>query len=134
MSIIKVIQAVNTSNYDQIGGLSCIKYWENNTPNRHDSISYCRATRSYITEDDQLVGAHVIGIVDDVPHVYITAIKDSVNKSNDPEIFDVDMADLVAVPTDHEQKILEDKDNQDLLKKLSLLMRMKDMTGYSKSK
>ena len=113
---IKVIQAVNTSDYDQIGGLNCIKFWEENTPGRTDSIAYCRATHCWATESDPLVGAHVIGIVNGEPHVYITPIKDSVNKSNKPGVFKVQLTDLVPVPKADEQKILKDKENQELLK------------------
>ena len=119
MSKIKVIQAVNTSDYDQIDGLSCIKYWENNTPYRQESVRYCRATLHYATETDSLVGAHVIGIVDGQPHVYITPILSSVNTSNDPESFMVDTKDLVRIPLKDEQAILLDRANKMRILKLT---------------
>lgn len=118
MSRIDVIQAENTNEFDRINGGTCIAYWRNNVPQSEDSFSYCRATHRYGTQSDILVGGHVIGIVDGMPHVFITPILDSVNKSDNPKIFEVDERDLVQVPSADEQVLLTDKDNQRLVEVL----------------
>ncbi len=108
--MIKVIQATNTEEYDQIDGNSCIRYWINNHPNGYDS-SFCRATPKVGTQSDPIVGGHVIAIVDGAPHVYITPIRNSVNVKDDPLTFDVDPDDLVKVPENDERQLLADGEN-----------------------
>lgn len=50
--------------------------------------------------------------------MFITPILDSVNKSDNPKIFEVDERDLVQVPSADEQVLLTDKDNQRLVEVL----------------
>lgn len=120
-----VYQAVNTSEYDNINGMSCHEYWKRNNPHVKDSICFCRATSEYGTEDDPIVGGHVIGLDNGEPHVYITPILNSVNKKNDPKIFNVDEVNLVQVPTDDEKAILSDKENQQIVRCLEELSKLK---------
>lgn len=124
--MIKVIQATNTEEYDQIDGNSCIRYWINNHPNGYDS-SFCRATPKVGTQSDPIVGGHVIAIVDGAPHVYITPIRNSVNVKDDPKIFDVEQNDLVEVPEDDERNILADKENITRYTQLESIIRMSEL-------
>ena len=122
--MIKVIQAVNTSEYDVINGCSCIEYWTKNISGRDSST--CRATGRQETLNDSIVGGHVIGIINNTPHVYIVPILNSVNVSEDPMTFDVDESDLVQVPFHDEQIILNDPQNR-IRKKMLNARRMKDL-------
>lgn len=122
--MIKVIQAANTSSYDKIDECSCIEFWRNNNSGR-DSAT-CRATDEQGTQTDPIVGGHVIGIINNTPHVYIVPILNSVNVSEDPLTFDVDESDLVQVPSHDEQIILNDPQNR--IRKIMLnARRMKDL-------
>ncbi len=121
--MIKVIQATNTEEYDQIDGNSCIRYWINNHPNGYD-ITFCRATKKIGTQSDFIVGGHVIAIVDGTPHVYITPIRNSVNVKDRPKMFDVDPDDLVEVPEDDERNILADEENIIRYKCLDNIIKM----------
>ena len=123
----KVIQAVNTQDYDSIDGLSCIAYWKRENPYSADPIRYCRATLAPATPQDAIVGGHVIGIKNGTPHVYITPILNSVNASGNPEIFGVDERDLVRVPDEHEQAILADNDNRHKRSMLEEIERMNEL-------
>ena len=117
--MVKVCQAVNTTNYDTINGDSCINYWNNNAPNDRQAILMCRATSGNDSEDDPIVGGHVIGINNHYPHVYIVPILRSVNTSGNPRIFSVEEEDLVQVPTNQENAILADRENQNLARILA---------------
>ena len=108
--MIKVIQAVNTSEYDVINGCSCIEYWTKNKSGRDSST--CRATGRQGTLNDSIVGGHVIGIINNIPHVYIVPILNSVNASDNPLMFDVEENDLLQVPCNDEQEILNDSMNR----------------------
>ena len=113
--MMRVIQAVNTSKFDDINGKSCIDYWRSQRPYRDDSC--CRATQKKAQGDDKIVGAHVIGYANGSPHVYITPILNSVNTSGSPFAFNVAEADLVQVPLQDERAILSDPDNKELLRR-----------------
>lgn len=124
---IKVIQAANTSDFDRINGESCITYWEENKPNNHEPIRFCRATLTPATIENDIVGGHVLAYVDDEPHVFITPILSSVNTSEDPMSFDVNDSDLVQVPIEDEEAILNMDENKKRLKMLSAILRMKEL-------
>ena len=114
--MMRVIQAVNTSKFDDINGKSCIDYWRSQRPYRDDSC--CRATKEKAQGDDKIVGGHVIGYANGFPHVYITPILSSVNKEHNIITFNVAEADLVQVPLQDERAILSDPDNKELLRRL----------------
>ena len=116
MSKIVVCNAANTSEFDKIGGKSCIKYWDEHTPNKTESIRFCRATYKYGTEEDPIIGGHVLAILGGKPRVFITPILKSYNTANDPKGFSVSTDDLVPVPAADEQAILNMKGNVDRLK------------------
>ena len=113
--MIKVINAANTTAYDTIDGMSCIDYWRRACP-RADS-SFCRAKHEQGTEDDIIVGGHVISVDNLEPHVFITPILRSVNNDEYYPPFDVSCVDLVRVPLEMERAILSDPDNHMNIKK-----------------
>lgn len=123
----RVIQAANTSEFDNIDGMSCIDYWDNNAPNKQETIRFCRATGDSGTEEDRIVGGHVLGFDGDVPHVYITPILSSVNTSENPLTFDVDVSDLIQVPIEDERAIIIMDENKKRLHMLSTMLRMKEL-------
>ncbi len=116
MIMMRVIQAVNTSNYDQINGRSCIDYWCTQRPFRRSD--YCRVTNKIPQGTDSIVGGHVLGYENGSPHVYITPILSSVNKEHRIITFNVTDTDLVRVPLADEKAILSDPENKELLRKL----------------
>lgn len=128
MSKIRVLQAVNTSDYDNIQGRSCIDYWSDNATNNRDA-NYCRATDERGDEDNPIVGGHVIAVINGRPHIYITPILNNVNLTRDPAIFKVDTEDLAQVPTDDENAILADIENQKLVSALIELDRIDNLMG-----
>ena len=124
MSKIKVCQAANTSDFDLINGISCLNYWQMKSPNLQEPICYCRAKRKEGTADDPLVGGHVIGLIGGVPHIFITPILNSVNVSDEPRVFEVNMDDLVRVPNEDELAILADNENKKRTGCLQEILRM----------
>ena len=112
----RVIQAVNTSNYDHINGRNCIDYWRSQRP--YNRSGYCRATNRLPQGTDSIVGGHVIGYENGFPHVYITPILSSVNTERNIITFNVVETDLVRVPLQDERAIMSDPENRELLRKL----------------
>lgn len=112
--IIKVCNALNTSDYDEIEGMNCIDYWDEHVLNRTCDRDICRKSKNPASEDDIIVGAHVIGYKDQRLGVFIVPILKSYNgKKGNLEPFCVDEDDLVRIPNrEDERKILLDKDNQ----------------------
>lgn len=113
-NMIKVFNAINTSDYDKIEGKDCIDYWDDNVIDRTYDRNVCRKSKEKASEDDIIVGAHVIGYKDQRLGVFIVPILKSYNgKKGNLEPFCVDEDDLVRIPNrEDERKILLDKDNQ----------------------
>ena len=107
--MIKVCNALNTSDYDEINGMDCLEYW---AQEKNEQPWICRCSGRIETKDDRLVGGHVISIDNYTPHVYIVPMLSSYNSmKNNLKAFNVDESSLVRVPADQERKILMDPAN-----------------------
>lgn len=117
---IKVCNAINTSDYDKIEGKDCIDYWDEHAIHRTCDRDICRKSKEKASEDDSIVGAHVIGYTSQGLRVFIVPILKSFNdKKGNLEPFEVEENDLVRIPNEEdERKILLDKENQEQIKEV----------------
>lgn len=122
MSTIWVCNALNTAEYDKIEGKPCIDYWLKKTSGLW---FYCRACRSMIEPNNNIVGGHVIDFLSGKPHVYITPIHDRCNKQQgNLPYFSVSENDLVRIPDSGiEAKILDDDANKKQIQEMRELYR-----------
>jgi hypothetical protein len=108
-----VCNALNTSKYDSIDGMSCIDYWCNT--HNQNSAEFCRACGERAKDGDDIIGAHVMSLNETPRHVYIVPMHRSCNsKQADLGSFEVDEYNLSSVPSTQENKILNDPDNVNL--------------------
>ena len=106
----KVINALNTEQYDEIDNLSCIDYWRRHHPGGDDR--HCRACGCEVGEQNPIVGAHVMDVSIIDPHVYIVPLcKNCNDRRADLPAFDTLQANLARVPAEMEQAILSDPEN-----------------------
>lgn len=119
-NMIKVFNAINTSDYDKIEGKDCIDYWDDNVIDRTYDRNVCRKSKEKASEDDSIVGAHVIGYTSQGLGVFIVPmLKSNNNKKENLEPFEVEENDLVRIPNEEdERKILLDKENQEQIKEV----------------
>lgn len=111
-----VCNALDTEDYDHPDGMgSCMEYWEreqNKKPYPADA-SYCRANHQDSAPNSPIEGGHVIGFMEQKPHVYIVPIHKSCNLlKHNLEPFRVFRSDLIRVPYKDERDILKMKSNK----------------------
>lgn len=116
MDKLVVCNALNTSPYDIIDGMSCLEYWQHHRP--FLNIQKCRACGKVGTEDNPIVGGHVISILGGERHVFITPIHEKCNlKRGKLFPFVVYASNLYPIPAEDEKRILADEDNVNEIKR-----------------
>ena len=108
-----VCNALNTSDYDVIEGMSCIDYWCKT--HNQSNAEICRACGKRAKDDDEIIGAHVMSLNETPRHVYVVPMHRSCNsRQAGLGSFEVDEFNLSIVPANQEKKILNDPENVNL--------------------
>ena len=93
----------------------------------------CRAKHNGDEPNSPIVGGHVIGFMEDIPHVYIVPMHSSCNlKKQNLDPFRVFRYDLIRVPYPDERAILNMKSNKLQIDRMKKYVQRKTLQRFRK--